>query len=205
MKTRTWNPGEASTRAGSPAQGPLDWLATPLVFTTLRTAPAELELVSGLYQVMRHHREGVPFTLEMRTGELLVSFSKDEFFVADEFKVPLQVFEKVMGLERTMAIHETLNTLQARVDALDAAREVAALEAQQNVARNQPSRAAVAPDAEPAEEPSDARQEETAEAAGNASITETQPESKGSSDDIRSMLSGPPPRQSRAGTNRRRS
>lgn len=201
MKTRTWNPGEASTRAGSPAQGPLDWLATPLVFTTLRTAPAELELVSGLYQVMRHHREGVPFTLEMRTGELLVSFSKDEFFVADEFKLPLQVFEKVMGLERTMAIHETLNTLQARVDALDAAREVAALEAQRKVAGTQASRAAVVP----AAKPSDDRQQETAEAADASSITATQPESKGSSDDIRSMLSGPPPRQSRAGTNRRRS
>lgn len=198
MKTRTWIAGETSGRSESSAQGPFDWLSTPLVFTTLRTAPAELELISGLYQVMRHHREGVPFTLEMRTGELLVSFSKDEFFVADEFKLPMQVFEKVMGLERTMAIHETLNTLQARVDAFDAEREVAALEAQRNAAAAQASRAAVPLGGEPVDE----RQ---VEVPGAAPVTESQHESTGSSDDIRSMLSGTSPRQSRAGTNRRRS
>ena len=200
MKTRTWNAGEPPSRSEPPAQGPLDWLSTPLVFTTLRTAPAELELISGLYQVMRHRREGVPFTLEMRTGELLVSFSKDEFLVADEFKLPMQVFEKVMGLERTMAIHETLNTLQARVDALDAAREVATLEAQQNATGAQAPRAAAVPPNEAAVEAQGERQDEASEP-----VTGSQSESKDSSDDIRSMLSGPTPWQSRAGTNRRRS
>jgi hypothetical protein len=200
VKTKTWSPGEQAVGLVASAAGPMDWISTPLVFVTLKTAPAEVEIISALYQVVRSMRQGIPFTLEMRSGELLVSFSKDEFFVAEEFKLPLQVFEKVMGLERTMAVQETLDTLQAKVDVLNAQREAEQFAAQQRYEEQvQTSPAVEESDAEAVSEDPDENEQAP-------SATTVRPsESSDSSADIRSMLSDSPARQSRAGTNRRRS
>ena len=200
MKTKTWSPGEQAAGPVASAAGPMDWISTPLVFVTLKTAPAEVELISALYQVVRSMRQGIPFTLEMRSGELLVSFSKDEFFVAEEFKLPLQVFEKVMGLERAMAVQETLDTLQAKVDVLNARREAELFAAHQH----QEEQVQTPPAVEEAD--AETGNEGAAENVQAPSTpTGRQPEPSDSSADIRSMLADSPARQSRAGMNRRRS
>ncbi|KWU17777.1 hypothetical protein [Burkholderia cenocepacia] len=213
MKTKTWSPGENRTTntVSTPAAGPMDWLSTPLVFVTLRTAPAEMEIISALYQVIRNYRAEIPFTLELRSGELLVSYSKDEFFVAEEFKLPLQVFEKVMGLERAVAVQETLNTLQAKVDVLNAQRDAHLFEQQQAQASaeqaEQMEQRVNARAADPVGNEAVALDQAPEVDSGPAPSVETtarSTESSDSSGDIRSMLSGSPGRQSRAGTNRRR-
>ena len=207
MKTKIWTPPAGSaplgSQAGEPAS-PVDWMKTPVLFVTLKSQPEELELVSGIYQVWKHMRDRVPFTLTLRNGHVLASLSPDEFLMDETFRTPFVIFDKLVTLECNMAVQATLAAMDARLREAEAARAQQAAQGQAHAgaspgAGEQRVDQPVAPRAavqEPTERPAPAQAPAPAEQAA--------PVREAARDDIRSVLSATGPQTPRVGQPRRR-
>lgn len=130
MKTSTWNPSRMADRPEAAPESPTAWLKTPVVLTTLRTQPTELELISGIYRCRQHMKEQTPFTLTTRDGTVLMSRSKDEFIVHPDFEVPFKLYDHILALEAKMAVQGALDAMEAQIAKNEAVRQAKAAEAQ---------------------------------------------------------------------------